>query len=52
LTPEQIEQLVTRSRAACGLPPRVEDPATLDRLMAILAAAPLDRRGQETVSNG
>lgn len=35
LTPAQVarlEQLVARSRAACGLPPMVEDQAALDRV--------------------
>jgi hypothetical protein len=29
---ERLEQLVAASRAACGLPSRVVDPVTLDRV--------------------
>ena len=34
-----VGDVVTESRAACGLPPRVEDPAALGRAAAVLTAA-------------
>ena len=37
----RIERDVTQSRAAQGLPPTIEDPATLDRLVAMLTSRSL-----------
>jgi hypothetical protein len=36
MTAEQIRQLVERTRAAQGLPPKVEHPGTLERIVALL----------------
>ena len=33
-----VAELVAASRAAQGLPPRIEDPATLSRVASIIAA--------------
>ena len=39
-----VARIVAESRAAQGLPPKVTDPATLGRVVAILAAHRPDRR--------
>lgn len=39
-----VARIVAESRAAQGLPPKVTDPATLGRVVAILAANRPDRR--------
>lgn len=39
MTPDEIRERVTASRAAQGLPPVVTDPAAIERVAAILLAA-------------
>lgn len=39
ITPELIHAEVLRSRAAQGLPPKVQDPAVLERVAAVLRLA-------------
>lgn len=36
MTREQMREWVTRTRAEQGLPPRVEDPAALNRIAELL----------------
>ena len=35
MSPEQLHAVVAASRAAQGLPPVIEDPATLERVAAV-----------------
>jgi hypothetical protein len=37
-SPRGIEELVSVSRAAQGLPPKIEDPAVLEQVAALVAA--------------
>lgn len=39
MTPDEITRRVTASRAAQGLPPKVEDPAILAKVATLLASA-------------
>ncbi|MGH3798480.1 MAG: hypothetical protein ACRDSP_26855 [Pseudonocardiaceae bacterium] len=40
MSPEEVHAKVIATRAAQGLPPTIQDPATLERIAAILRLCP------------